>query len=372
MERRMARLRLRSLWRNLHLWIGAGLFVVLGPLGVTGSLLVFDDDIDKLAHPQRYAVHGPATLDPSAYVEAARAAFGGRALPAQLRLPQRSGAPVMVQGWVAPAHDGDRPGQLNAYLDPATAKVLDVGNPRAELRGQIHQLHGNLFMAQSGRKLVGWLGVLMLTSCLTGLYLWWPRNNRVVKGLRWTRSPSGFSNLHHMVGFWTCVPLAILSFTGAAIAFPDVVRAVQGKPAQAPRQQQNNPAQPLAQTGTPVTAAVAAAIEAAGGEARVQQLVLPTEGDRPAWRVQLRTDHGAVQVRVDDRKGKAKLQDGPPPGPGGGDPVMRVVRQLHDGDDTGPVWTAIIVLTGLAPLILCVTGTVFWLLGRRRAPVPAE
>jgi uncharacterized iron-regulated membrane protein len=368
----MAGLRLRSLWRNLHLWIGVGLFVVLAPLGVTGSLLVFDDGIDKLAHPQRYAILGPAGLDPVAYVEAARTAFAGRALPSQLRLPQESGAPVTVQGWVAPARDGDRPGQLTAYLDPATAKVLDVGNPRAELRGQIHQLHGNLFMAQSGRKLVGWLGVLMLISCLTGLYMWWPRNNKVVKALRWTRSPSGFSNLHHMVGFWTCVPLAVLSFTGAAIAFPEAVRTIQGRPAAASRQP-NVQARPLAETGTSMSAAVAAAIDAAGGSARLQQLVLPTEGDRPAWRAQLRADHGPVQVRVDDRAGKARVQDGPPPGPGGGDPVMRAFRQLHDGDGTSPPWIAIIVLTGLSPAILGVTGTVFWLLGRRRrVAIPAE
>src|ERR1700679_4380490 len=101
----MARLQLRSLWRNLHLWIGGGLCVVLAPLGVTGSLLVFDDDIDKWAHPQRYAVSAPANLDPGAYVDAARAAFGDRALPSQLRLPQGPGAPVTVQGWVAPAHE---------------------------------------------------------------------------------------------------------------------------------------------------------------------------------------------------------------------------------------------------------------------------
>jgi uncharacterized iron-regulated membrane protein len=370
----MARFRLRSLWRNLHLWIGLVLFVVLAPLGVTGSLLVFDDDIDKWAHPQRYAVSGPASLDPGAYVEAAGVAFGGHALPAQLRMPQGKGAPVIVQGWVAPAHEGDRPGQLTAYLDPATGKVLDLGNPRAELRGQIHQLHGNLFMAQTGRKLVGWLGVFMLISCLTGLYMWWPRNNNVVKALRWTRSPSGFSNLHHMVGFWACVPLAILSLTGAAIAFPDLVRAAQGKPAQPQRQQgpQNNQVQPLAQPNTSAATAVASALEAAGGSGRVQQLVLPSEGERPAWRVQLRTDHGPVQVRVDDHKGKAKLQDGPPPGPGGGDPVMRVLRQLHAGDDTGPVWTAIIVATGLAPALLGVTGAVFWALRNRRRAAPAE
>jgi len=52
-----------------------------------------------------------------------------------------------------------------------------VANTRAELRGQIHQLHGSLLMAQSRRKLAGWCGVQMLIPCLTGLYMWRPRNN---------------------------------------------------------------------------------------------------------------------------------------------------------------------------------------------------
>jgi uncharacterized iron-regulated membrane protein len=378
----MAGLRLRSLWRNLHLWIGLGLFVVLGPLGLTGSLLVFDDELDKLAHPHRYAVSGAARLDPAVYLQAAGDAFGAEVLPSQLRLPQRPGAPVTVQGWVAPDREGARPGQRVAFIDPATGKVLDVGDPRAELRGRIHQLHGNLLLpgnwARSGRRLVGWLGVLMLVSCLTGLYLWWPRNNRLAKALRWTRSPSGFSNLHHMVGFWTCAPLAVLSFTGAAIAFPDVVRAMQGKPAQAQRQGpgQGGPSAPLAHPNIPASAALAAALEAAGGEGRLQQLVLPAEGERPVWRVQLRTGHGPVQVRVDDRTRKARLQDiparGGPPGPGGGDPLMRALRQVHAGDDTGPVWTMIIAVTGLAPAILGVTGGVFWLLRRRPRPATAQ
>ena len=48
---------------------------------------------------------------------------------------------------------------------------------------------------------------------------------------------------------------------------------------------------------------------------------------------------------------------------------MRVLRQLHAGNDTGPIWTTIIVLTGLAPTILGVTGAVFWVMRRRRASV---
>lgn len=349
----MARLRLRALSRTVHLWIGVALFVVLAPLGVTGSLLVYDDQIDALIHPQRHAPSGPAVLAPGAYLDAARQAFGGRAHPSQLRLPQGpKGGPVTVQG-----------GALTAWLDPATGKVLDVGAPRQELRGFIHQLHGNLFMAQPGRKLVGWLGLFMLVSCITGLVVWWPRG-AFVKGLAWRRSPTAWSNLHHMAGFWICVPLALLSFTGAAIAFPEVVRMVSGAPAPPQRPRSGDAA--LAQPNLTVDAAVSAAL-AAAGPGRLQQVALPAPGPHPAWRIQLRGGKGALQVRVDDRTGEAEARPAPPAGPGGGDPLMRLMRQVHDGDDAGPLWRAIIALTGLAPALLGVTGTVLWL--QRRRPV---
>jgi uncharacterized iron-regulated membrane protein len=348
----MARLRLRALSRTVHLWIGVALFLVLAPIGLTGSYLVYDDQIDSLMHPQRHAASGPAALAPGAYVEAARQAFGARAQPTQLRLPLGPGSgPVTVQG-----------GQLTAWLDPASGKVLDVGAPRQELRGFIHQLHGNLFMVQPGRKLVGWLGLFMFVSCVTGLIIWWPRG-AILKGLAWRRSPTAWSNLHHMAGFCICVPLALLSFTGAAIAFPEVVRMVSGAPA--PDQGARPGEAAVTQPHLTVDAAVAAAL-AEAGSGGVQQVVLPAPGPHPAWRVLLRNDQGGVQVRVDDRTGKAKASPAPPPGPGGGDPLMRLLRQVHDGGDTGPLWRGIIAFAGLAPALLGVTGIVLWL--KRRQP----
>ncbi|MGZ3398863.1 MAG: PepSY-associated TM helix domain-containing protein [Caulobacteraceae bacterium] len=252
---------------------------------------------------------------------------------------------------------------MTAWLDPRTGRLLDVGAPRQELRGFIHQLHGNLFMAQPGRKLVGWLGLFMLVSCVSGLVIWWPKG-AFLKGLAWRRSPTAWSNLHHLVGFWICAPLALLSFTGAAIAFPEVVRLVSGAPAPAQGLRDGGDAV-VAEPRLSVDAAVTAAL-AAAGPGRVQQVALPASGQRPAWRVQLRGDRGAMQVRVDDQTGEAEARPAPPPGPGGGDPLMRLMRQVHDGDDTSPLWRVIIAAAGLAPGLLGVTGTVLWF--RRRRP----
>jgi uncharacterized iron-regulated membrane protein len=41
------------------------------------------------------------------------------------------------------------------------------------------------------------------------------------------------------------------------------------------------------------------------------------------------------------------------------------MRRIHDGADMGIVWQTIIVLGGIAPVVLSITGLVMWL--RRRA-----
>ena len=204
--------RLRALWLDVHLWIGVGLGLALVPLALSGALLVWDQPLQRMLNAERFDVaDGPASLAPSAYLEAAQAAFGDRALAISLRLPQSSGDPVTVVGVMKPPPHGARAGQLTAWLDPATAKVRDVANIRASLFSTLHRLHGSLMIPQIGRKVVGWLGWAMAISSLTGLWLWFPRNGAILKALRWRRGPSLFDNLHHLIGFgsaclWRCCP----------------------------------------------------------------------------------------------------------------------------------------------------------------------
>ena len=60
-------------------------------------------------------------------------------------------------------------------------------------------------------------GVLIIVlSVLPGLWLWWPVTGSVRRGFRWRRQNSTNANLHHQMGFWIAIPLAMLSFTGAS------------------------------------------------------------------------------------------------------------------------------------------------------------
>jgi|GEM_PF-5149342 len=85
--------RLRRLWLNVHLWLGVGLLVVLAPLSLAGSVLVWHDPLDRALNPERYAVGSGPAAPPAQIAAAAQAAFAGRALPMQLRLPQVPGDP---------------------------------------------------------------------------------------------------------------------------------------------------------------------------------------------------------------------------------------------------------------------------------------
>ena len=219
--------RVRAVWWTLHRWIGVGLAVLLVPIAVSGALLVWHDHLYAVIHPGRYAVTGTQMMQPSAYLASAGPALAGAAQPAAVRFPESEGWPVIVMARGAPRAEGGPPRIINVYLDPPTARVLDVVDFRASLIGWLHRFHENLTIPEySGRAIVGWVGVGMLILSLTGIWLWWPRNGAFLPGLRWRRAAQTTTNLHHLLGFWISIPLAVVSFTGIYLGFPQTARQV--------------------------------------------------------------------------------------------------------------------------------------------------
>ncbi len=363
--------RLRRIWLDMHLWLGVGLMVALIPLSVSGSILVWHDALDHALYASRYAVSGPAATQPlTAYAAAAEQGFAGRAKLTQIRLPQKAGDPVVAMGRIdGPPGAGGRPRTYNVWIDPPTARVLAGAEVARTFTMVVHQLHGNLLVPGVGRKVVGWLGWAMFVSSATGLWLWWPRHAGFLKGLRWRRGASTLFNLHHMIGFWICLPLAALSLTGVYIAFPQTSHALFGVPAPAARP--GGPgrfAPPLAHPATSLEAAVAAALADRPGTT-VAVVNIPTRDRTPAWRIQLAATGAKepVTVQVVDATGQVKAgrRDAGPGGEGGPDPLSRWMRRVHDGGDMGIVWQTVIFAAGIAPAVLGITGLVMWL--RRRA-----
>ena len=359
---RSINLRLRGLWFQVHKWIGLTLAILIIPISISGAALVWHDWLDETINPQRYAGTGAAALGPTAYAAAARAALGPGDRIASIRYPEHGHGPVVVAA-VRPGKG--RPLRTNVWLDPASGRVLDSASADVGPVRFIHVLHGSLAMPGWGRTIVGGVGIFMFCSCLTGLWLWWPLGGSLRRGFRWKRQNSTNANLHHLVGFWVLLPLAMLSFTGAWISFPGLFGASE-RPRAAP-------ARPLAETATTADRALAAARPLATGAPTT--IAWPTD-QAPAWRIAF----GRVDVAVDDPTGAAT-----PPRPPRPETNARLMRRLHDGTGMGAVWQALIFLGGIIPAILAVTGIVMWLRSRgwraalarkrragRLAPQPAE
>ncbi len=350
------RMSARSLWFQIHKWIGLLLAVLIIPISLTGSALVWHDWLDETLNPQRHAVSEPPSLQPSDYARSAAAALAPGERIATVTFPEGEG-PVMVSA-ARPAEPGatGRPVRTNLWLDPADARVLDTAASNEGAVRVLHVLHGSLMVPGVGRQIVGWVGVAMLISCISGIWLWWPTSGRWTRGLRWRRQNSTNANLHHQSGFWILIPLAMLSFTGVWISFPQFfgqfTEASRPAAGASDRARQMR-AQPLEVPTLTADAALTAAQPHATGPLR--SIAWPTD-QASEWKISFAREGGPAEVKIDDASGE--ITPAKPPQP---ETLARTMRRWHDGTGMGTVWQVIIFVGGIIPALLAVTGIIMWL-----------
>jgi uncharacterized iron-regulated membrane protein len=381
--------RLKRILSFLHLWCGLLLFVPLVALGLSGSVLVFHDEIDRWSGtaPPAASGAGPAR-SVAEIIEAARAAVPVGATATAVRIPEVPGEPATVR--FANRRDPDAPpvqgppgiaGTAPVYVDAATLELLGTGQVLApggsrSFTRLMHDLHGNLLIGgRTGREVVGWFGVVMLFLGVSGIVMWWPRRGQWKRGftVRWRASAQTLNrDLHGAVGIWLWLVFIIISFSGTYIVFPQTFNApllalFDGKTAPAPNAVQIAAPARGAERMAP-DAVVALAREAAGGNVELRSLFFPARPNQP-FRVGLAapgTPHGAPAITafVDPYAGTViELRD--PRRYTFAETLMAWQRPVHYGEGLGWVWKILTFISGLLPLLFVITGFVLWWSKRR-------
>lgn len=349
----MIKIKLRNAWFQVHKWIGLILAIVIIPISLTGAALVWHDPLEKALHPERSATTGDATLSLPAYAAAAQGALSGGERLQRIALPERAGEAVIVTA-TKPAKG--RPQRITLYLDPPTAKVLATARSGEGAFQVMHRIHGSLMVPGVGRQIVGWVGVAMLVSSLTGLWLWWPLVGSVRRGFRWKRHRNFDTNLHHQLGFWISLPLFVLSLTGVWISFPQWFAGIESGPARSgPEGGPGRFAAPLPLPAPALLPVVATAEALAGTKASA--VAWPTEKNQ-SWEVALGSgekERALVMVNASDLATRVEPVAAEQP-----ETLARLMRRIHDGNDTPLLWQIIVFLGGLLPAALAVTGVIMW------------
>jgi uncharacterized iron-regulated membrane protein len=199
---------MRSLILNVHLFIAltAGAFIVI--LGVTGSIMEFEPELDRLFHPQlSYITPGKRVLSLGEIGDVISRRFSGESVVAYLPSlsPSLSSQVILPSGI--------------AYVNQYTGEVLGERSRGQTLLGSVRALHVGLASGDFGRNILKWSATAMLLSLASGLYLWWPMKQIRIRG-KWGGRRLWFG-LHNAIGIFSLLPLAMLAATGTVLGFED-------------------------------------------------------------------------------------------------------------------------------------------------------
>jgi uncharacterized iron-regulated membrane protein len=359
----------------VHLWVGVILCIPFALLGLTGSVLVFQDELAAAIEPEYRRATVGASRPVGEIIDAARAMASDTLRPAFVVMPEAAGESARVRLFPARSGQGSA-GTMIAYVDPVTLAPLGLRDPFDGIVRQVFLLHANLMVRadRSGREAIGWLGLGMLTLGLTGIVLWWPRGGRWAAAFTIRRGAKGVRlhrDLHGMVGIWGLVVFVVVSFSGVYLAFPQQTGAVitsvlPGRDlratAQAIKATPIKDAKPMT-----VDAAVALALGEVPG-ATLRSVALAQRPDQPI-RVSLARAgdaHGVPPVTVFvDPWSQRILELRDPRSFTAGETVMAWQHALHAGDGLGWVWKILVFLSGLMPTLFGITGVSMWWLKRR-------
>jgi uncharacterized iron-regulated membrane protein len=364
----------RDVWLKIHLWLGLALGLFLSVIGLTGSALVFFQEIDQALNPELRIVAAPpqgrsAWRPLEDIAEAARKGIAGNATLGFSYWPQSDDQAFLFY-YRLPVAGAQKPQTWHVFVDPYEAKVTGARlwrDPENVFRGSfvrfLFDLHYDLLWPVTGDIVVGVMAVLAFVSTLTGVYLWWPRNGkwRNAFTMKWpARAERVTYDLHRLSGiFLLPVALAVL-MSGVYFNLPDQFRAIVEAFSTLTKPQT---IRSVAEGGGRITLDDAVAIAAKRfPDGRVYATVQPASDTAPYVVNQLFPIGFGLDGRrtlfVDRYRGEILHVNDPLSGDGDG--FMAWQWPLHSGYVAGWPGRIAVFLFGLSWPLVFVTGTIRW------------
>lgn len=353
--------KLRQVAFTLHQYIGLVVGLLLIIVGLTGSLLVFQHEIDQFLVQRQFGQVIPQQQRVSieSVLNTVKAAYSDRPALKLNSIDTHSENNVYKVRFFAT--DDKR---TEVFVNSYTGKILGDRIWDNALIGVTYKLHYALLAGRTGEIIVGIAALLLLILSITGIILWsgW---RKLISGFRikWRSHPKRVNfDIHKVAGIITAVFLAFTAFTGFCWNFYDVAEPAiyaitltpnAAKPVSVPVADKS----PLGISQIKQTADAALP----GVETTFINLGRKPEDAIAVYkkRSQELNEYGDSAVYLDRYSGKIlKLQDGL--NLSLGDKVLNSFSPLHYGTFGGLSTRILYIFVGLSPLILAITGYALW------------
>jgi uncharacterized iron-regulated membrane protein len=175
---------------------------------MTGTVLLFWDQLEALFYPQLFEVTENATVQPQQIYQDLRTNYSDWESIEFGNLGEARAIKVSLYDY-----DEIRP-ERTLYFSPATGQLIRELPNHQNILYFIWRLHKNLWLtSEIGVPLLGYLaGVPLIIMILTGLYLWFPRINHWSTAFKLRRQNSFIWNysLHRLIGIAIALPLLVI------------------------------------------------------------------------------------------------------------------------------------------------------------------
>lgn len=357
---------MHSLLILLHKYTGLIVGLLLSITGVSGSLLVFDRELDELLTPDTSnfeTVSELASFDLA--LRNASSAVNNGSRPTRLMVGRDNSAPHIVR-FPTPEN---ATGPIEVSIHPGTAEVLAVRGWGDYPVTWIYNLHLAYLAGPVGETLVGIVGLCLVFFCLSGIIIWWPRNGNWKRAFSIRRHAGAFRlnfDLHKTVGIYLLPVFLLLALTGIEIVWHEPVEKIV---ATVLPMSHDLPPLSKSRTGSEnqlVNAdSVAKTSQNVFPEGRINRIYLPHNSEA-AWRVTLIQpdetwrEYGPSAVYIDQYDGEIlkvlNSKDLP-----SGNTLLQWLFPLHNGDALGLLGRILIFFAGFMPAVLFGTGVYMWI-----------
>ena len=203
---------------KLHLWLGLGSGLIVFIVALTGSLLVFEKEIDQFINPNFYTVptigSEKKTLDYCTQILKREYSIQKINRITTFDDPHRT---IQIVG-----KNNQKEVQVFS-IDPYSGKILDTALQKDRFFTIVLSLHRQLLLDDIGEIITGISCLIFVILLISGLVIWWPKKKKYLKQRLTIKRNSSFKrlnwDLHSTFGFYSFLFLLVISLTGLTWSF---------------------------------------------------------------------------------------------------------------------------------------------------------